>query len=136
MQRHGRAELLDDRRSGEHISRREVGSPEHRRIDPTVSGIEEHSAYVGLRAAWLAVAGLSSTQGGPRNRADAGHPEVDPLHGLSRVPAERVTVELLMCLVERVRDDGGEGLVHRAVGCGNADLECLADIAEVGAALV
>ena len=40
VQRHRRAELLDDRRAVDDRARRQVGPPEHRRVDVPVRGVE------------------------------------------------------------------------------------------------
>ena len=62
MQRHGRAELLDDRRSVQ-LDRRARGQGASRPVcRPSRGRVEEHGAYGGLRAARVTVAGRSSAQ--------------------------------------------------------------------------
>ena len=73
---------------------------------------------------------------GAGDRADAGHPEVDPLDLLARVVAEVVAVQRAVLGVEGIGDAGGIPLVDGALVGGHPHLEGLAEVAQVHGARV
>src|SRR5262249_43414544 len=94
VQRYGRAVLLDDRRTGDHVTRPEVGALEHLRLN--VSVVEVHRPDTRPRRAGAD----DGTQRRAADRADPGDPQVDPLDLLLRAVPEAVPVQPLVRVME------------------------------------
>ena len=119
VQRHGRAELLDDRRAVDDEPRRQVRPPQQRRVDVAGVRVEaDRSRRPGVsRRAPLAPrrpAVLADLR--PLDRPDPRDPQVHPLHLLGRVGGEVVAVERPVLGVEARGDRVQGGPVERARG--------------------
>src|SRR5262245_64057962 len=98
MDGHGRAELLDHRRTGDPISRSQQGTVITGYLGPLVEAHRPRSAH---GPAWVAVPVGRSHQLRPGDRADTGHPQVHPLDWMAfALVAVAVAVQPLVRVVE------------------------------------
>src|SRR4051794_16361473 len=135
VDRHRRAELLDDRRALDGVAGEQLGPPPHVGVDVPGVGVEAHRPDRAVGA--TADVGRAARRIGelpqlrPGDGAHAGDAEVDPLDLLGRVVAEVVAVERAVLVVEAGGDCSGIRLVDLPLGRRDADLVCLAEVAQV-----
>src|SRR4029453_8180448 len=112
----------------------QIPSSIDRRIDKSTCRVE--AGRPGAGGGGGCGACVEGGEGGAADGADAGDPEVDPLDVLGGVVAEAVAVEAVVGVVKGGHGGVGQGLVDEAVRHRDADLEGLAEVAQVGAARV